>query len=157
MRNSAENVFDGIPAGPEESDLVRAYLAATDFAPGSRRGFAFDLRKLAAWFVEANSEPFYASRVTTRDVTDFRGYLRRDRALAVATVNRALVMVCRYFGWLTEQGRIAANPASGVKELRRQALAPKGLDRAQVRRLLREVDLRQDVRANAIFSLFLYT
>ena len=43
-----------------------------------------------------------------------------------------------------------------MKELRRQ-LAPKGLDRSQVRRLLREVELRQDIRAGAIFSLFLCT
>jgi site-specific recombinase XerD len=44
-----------------------------------------------------------------------------------------------------------------VKELRRQALAPKGLDRSQVRRLLREIELRQDVRAAAVFSLMLHT
>ena len=44
-----------------------------------------------------------------------------------------------------------------IKELRRQQLSPKGLDRAQVRRLLREIELRDDVRANAIFSLFLYS
>ena len=36
-------------------------------------------------------------------------------------------------------------------------LAPKGLDRNQVRRLLRDVELRQDVRAGAMFSLMLYT
>ena len=113
MKNSAENVFDGIPSGPDESDLVRAYLATTDWTPGSRRGFAFDLRKLAAWFVESNKEPFRVARVTTRDVTDFRDHLRREMALAVATVNRALVMVRRYFGWLAEQGHVPANPANG--------------------------------------------
>jgi site-specific recombinase XerD len=157
MKNPAENVFEGIRVGPEEADLVRAYLTATDFASGSRRGFIFDLRKLAAWFVEANKEPFRVGRVTTRDITDFRDHLRRDRGLAVATVNRALVMVRGYFGWLVQQSTIPASPASGVKELRRQALAPKGLERAQVRRLLREVELRQDVRANAIFHVLLYT
>jgi integrase/recombinase XerC len=157
MKDWAVNVFDGVPVGPEEADLVRAYLAATDFAPGSRRGFAFDLRKLATWFVDANKEPFRAARVTARDVADFREHLRRDRGLAVATVNRALVMIRRYFDWLAQQGHIPANPAKAVKELRRQALAPKGLERSQVRRLLREVELRQDVRANAIFSLMLYT
>src|SRR6185312_5814997 len=47
--------------------------------------------------------------------------------------------------------------AKKVKELRRVALAPKGLDRPQVRRLLREVELRQDARAAAVFSLMLYT
>ena len=35
-------------------------------------------------------------------------------------------------------------------------LAPKGLDRSQVRRLLREVELRGDVRAAAIFHVLLY-
>lgn len=157
MKNSAENVFEGIPVAPGEADLVTAYLTATDFAPGSRRGFAFDLRKLAAWFVDANKEPFRVARVTTRDVTDFREHLRREKGLAVATVNRALVMVRRYFGWLVEQGHLPANPAKAVKELRRQALAPKGLERPVVRRLLREVELRGDVRAGAIFSLLLYT
>jgi site-specific recombinase XerD len=44
-----------------------------------------------------------------------------------------------------------------VKELRRQVLAPKGLDRGQVRKLLREVELRQDVRAGAILHTFLYS
>ena len=43
-----------------------------------------------------------------------------------------------------------------VKELRRQELAPKGMERSNVRRLLREVQLREDVRANAIFTMFLY-
>ena len=56
-----------------------------------------------------------------------------------------------------EKGHIPANPAKPVKELRTQQLAPKGMGRADVRRLLREIELRQDVRANAIFHLFLYT
>ena len=56
-----------------------------------------------------------------------------------------------------ENGHLKANPAKPVKELRRQQLAPKGMERDEVRRLLREVELREDVRAGAIFSLFLYT
>jgi integrase len=81
MKNSEVNVFNGIPTGPDEADLVRAYLGTTDWTPGSRRGFAFDLRKLATWFVEAYREPFRVARVTTRDVTDFREHLRRDKGL----------------------------------------------------------------------------
>jgi site-specific recombinase XerD len=157
MKNWAENVFDGISVGPEEDDLVRSYLSTTDWTSGSRRGFIFDLRKLATWFVEANKEPFRVGRVTTRDVTDCRDYLRREKGLAVATVNRCLVMVRRFFGWLAEQGHVPTNPAKKVKELKRQTLAPKGMEQAQVRRLLREVELRQDVRANAVFHVLLYT
>jgi len=157
MKNSGDNVFRLCPVGPEEPSLVRAYLDGHDFAANSRRAVVQDLRKFAGWFSGANAEPFRVARVTTRDVTDFRDCLRRERNQAVTTINRALVTIRRFFGWLVENDHVPANPAKPVKELRRQQLAPKGLDRSQVRKLLREIELRADVRAGAIFSLFLYT
>lgn len=157
MKNWAENVFYGIPVGEQEPGLVQRFLTAHDFAPSTRRGIILDLCKLARRFSSANAEPFVLGRVTTRDVTDFREYLRRDKGQAVATVNRTLVVVRRFFGWLMQEGVVVSNPALPVKELRCQQLAPKGLDRTVVRRLLREIELRQDVRANALFHLFLYT
>ncbi len=155
--NWGDRVFEGIPVGADEEALVRAYLDAHDSSPNTRRAIRQDLRKLASWFAQANQEPFTVARVTIRDVSDCRDYPRREKGQAVSTVNRCLVIVRGYFGWLAEQGHIPANPAKKVKELRRQQRAPKGLDRSQVRRLLREIELRQDVRAGAIFSLFLYT
>lgn len=157
MKNSGENVFGDIPVGAEEPGLVSRFLDSHDFAPGTRRGIILDLRKLARWFTDANKEPFVVGRVTMRDVTDFREYLRRDRGQAVATVNRTLVMVRRFFGWLVDEGHFNSNPTKKVKELRRVQLVPKGLDRVEVRRLLREVELRQDIRAGAVFALLLYT
>jgi site-specific recombinase XerD len=157
VKNSAENVFDGIPAGADEAALFGAFLAADDFAAGTRKGFTLDLKKFAAWFAEVNREPFRVGRVTTRDVTDFREYLRREKGQAVATVNRALVALRRFFGWLAEKEHVPSNPVAGVKELRRAQLAPKGLQRDEVRKLLREVELRGDGRASAIFHLLLYT
>jgi integrase/recombinase XerC len=90
-------------------------------------------------------------------VTDFRNHLHRNQRQAVSSINRALVVIRRFFDWLVRQGNVELNPAKQVKELRRQPLAPKGLERPDVRRLLREIELRQDVRANAIFGLMLYT
>lgn len=106
--------------------------------------------------VERGGEPFNIERVTTRDISDFKTFLRRDKGQAVATVNRCLVSLRRFFGWLVDQGHISVNPGKPIKELRRQELAPKGLERQHVRRLLREVELRNDVRAAAIFNLFLF-
>jgi len=157
MKNSGDNVFRRCSVGPEEASLVRAYLDGHDLAANSRRAVIQDLRKFAGWFSGANAEPFRVGRVTTRDITDFRDCLRREKNQAVATINRALVTIRRFFAWLVENGHVPANPAKKVKELRRQQLAPKGLDRSQVRKLLREIELRQDIRAGAIFSLFLYT
>jgi len=157
MKNSGDSVFEGIPVGPEEGAIAASFLADHDFAADTRRAFTNNLKKFARWFSTANREPFTASRVTTRDVSDFRDHLRRERQQAVATVNRALMTLRKFFGWLVDKGHVASNPAKGVKELKRQALAPKGLDRSQVRKLLREVELRTDIRADAIFHLLLFT
>jgi integrase/recombinase XerC len=155
-KNWSDNVFRAIPVGPGEAALVASYLGDQDYAANSRRVVILNVRKFAAWFAQANAEPFRLKRVTTRDVTDFKDWLRRERGQAVTTVNIALVMLRRVFAWAVEQGHIPANPAKPVKELRRQQLAPKGMERADVRRLLREVELRHDIRAGAIFSVFLY-
>jgi site-specific recombinase XerD len=156
-QNWDDNVFHGLLVGQEEPSLVSAYLAGHDFSEHTRRAIRNDLRKFAHWFSQANREPFTVKRVTLRDVTDFRNHLHRDRRQAVASVNRALVTIRRFFDWLAREGHVEANPAKAVKELRRQPLAPKGLERADVRRLLREIELRHDVRAGAIFSLLLFT
>ena len=114
-------------------------------------------RNLPRWFVIANGERFNVTRTTTRDIADFKNHLRRDRGQAVATVNRCLVTLRRYFGWLIEHGHVVANPVKAVKELKRTVLAPRGLDRTEVRKLLREIELRDDIRAAAIFSVMLFT
>lgn len=157
MKNSGDNVFHGIPVGTEEGPLFVQFLDDNDYSSETRRAFTQDVRKFARWFSSANDERFTVSRVTMRDITDFRRNLRVDQGQAVATVNRCLVSIRRFLDWLVEQGHLDSNPAKKVKELRRQELAPNGLDRSQVRRLLREIELRQDVRASAIFHVFLYT
>lgn len=156
-QNTNDNVFRGLMVSEKEANLLATYLAQHDFSPNTRKAVVNDLRKFARWFTESNREPFNLTRVTTRDVIDFRAYLHREKKQAVASVNRALVLIRKFFDWAVAQGAVPTNPAKAVKELRRQVLAPKGLDRTDVRRLLREIELRQDIRGSAIFHLLLYT
>ena len=156
-KNWGDNVFDGIPVGNEVIPLANQFVQSTDYAADSLKAIGHDLRKFARWFTDANREPLAFERVTARDIADCRDHLRRDRGQASATVNRCLVTLRRFFGWLAENGHLDANPARKVKQLRKQELAPKGLERSQVRKLLREVELRTDIRAQAIFNLFLFT
>ena len=157
MKNPTDSDFDHQPVGEQEAALIDRFLTENDFSPNTRRAFAQDLGKFSNWFTNANREPFRIGRVTTGDVSSFKDHLRRDLQQAVSTVNRALVTVRRFFTWLIEEGHLTTNPAKKVKELKRQQLAPKGLERSQVRKLLREVELRGDIRADAIFNLFLFT
>jgi len=157
VKYSGDNVFGSILVGKDEPSLLAQFLNGNDFAANTRRAVVQDIKKFARWFSTANNEPFVVGRVTVRDVADFRDHGRRIQLWAVSTINRCLVTIRQFFKWLVDQGHLAANPAKKVKELRRQMLAPKGLERDRVRRLLREVELRQDVRATAIFSMFLWT
>ena len=150
-----DNVFQGIPVAGDEANLFALFLDAHDLALNSQKAYPQVMKKFGQWFTTANKEPLCMKRVTIRDMTDFRENLRREQGQAVSTVNRAIVTVRKFFGWLVDRGHIPTNPAKPFKELKQQALAPKGLDRADVRKLLREVELRQDTRSAAIFNFFL--
>ena len=158
MKNSGDNVFESIPVGQDEAALFNQFLAAHDFAVNSRKAMTTDLRKFASWFGNANHEPFKITRTTVADLTDFRDWLRREKKQAVATVNRCLVTLRRILRLACRSGTCRFKPCqAGQGASPPAALAPKGLDRSQVRRLLREAELRGDLRANAVFSLFLWT
>ncbi len=136
--------------------LVDGFLETRDYSPHTDRAIRSDLRKFAGWFESANNEPFDLTRVTVRDVADFREHLARVRRQSVATVNRALVSVRRFLGHLVRSGALPENPAESVRELRRMPTVPKGLTTGQVRKILREIELRQDRRAGAIIGLMLF-
>jgi len=156
-KNPEHNVFRNITIRPEQDVLFTKFLREQDMSHHTSEALIMDIRKFAKWFSTANSEPWDVGRVTVRDVADFREHLHREKRQAVATVNRCLASLRKYFKWLSSKDHITVNPTTGIKELRRQPLAPQGLTRAEVRKLLREVELRNDVRAKAVFSLVLYS
>lgn len=156
-KNYEHNVFKGILVRPNQEELFREFTQTLDVSSHTTEALVLDVRKFAKWFVSANKEPWDVERVTIRDITDFREYLRLEKKQAVSTINRNLASIRKYFKWLSHHDYISVNPTSTVKELKRQPLAPQGLTRSEVRKLLREVELRNDIRSKAIFSLVLYT
>ena len=136
--------------------LFAKFISVNDFAPNTVRALRLDFAKFVKWFEAANQEKYRDVRVTPRDVTDFRRHLRDDRRQAVATVNRCLVTLRRYFQFLAQKKMIDSNPAEGVKELRRVQGPPKAIERSKVRKLLREATVRNDRRGLAVLSIMLY-
>ena len=155
--NSEHNVFKGISIRPNQDVIFTEFLRDQDISRHTVSATIFDIRKFAKWFSNANHEAWDVGRVTSRDISDFREYLRKEKGQAVSTVNRNLASIKKYFKWLVGKGHIQSNPTVGIKEIRRQQLAPQGLSRPEVRKLLREIELRNDIRAKSIFSLMLYT
>jgi integrase/recombinase XerC len=140
---------------PNHASFER-FLDVNDFAPTSVRALRQDFKKFYSWFSAANQERYDDARVTPRDIADLRRHLREDRRQAVSTVNRCLVTLRRYVGFLAETGVIESSPCEGIKELRRVVGAPKAVERSKVRKLLREATVRHDYRGLAILSILLY-
>jgi integrase/recombinase XerC len=109
------------------------------------------------WHVPAEEDMDYFSLAHLEKMLINDAELRIEKQQASSTINRNLASIRKYFKWLSGKGHVKINPTIGVKELKRQPLAPQGLTRAEVRKILREVELRGDIRAKAIFSLILYT
>lgn len=137
--------------------LVDDFLSANDYSRHTDRAIRSDLSKFARWFTSANNERFDAGRITVRDVADFREHLSRVRHQSVATVNRCLVSIRGFLAHLVRSGALPENPADAVKELRRVPTVPRGLTTGQARKILREIELRQDRRAGGIMGLMLYS
>ncbi len=136
---------------------VEQYLAEKDFSSHTIRAVKSDLAKLVVWFEQANGERFDLKRITVRDVADFREHLQSVRRQSIATVNRALVSIRAFLGFLVKSGALpGGNPAESVKQLRRMVTVPRGLTVAQVRKVMREVELRHDLRSAAVLGLMLH-
>jgi len=132
------------------------FFAAQDYSPRTVEAYRSDVARFVSWFTTANGERFDLHRITSRDVADFREHLRGVRRLSVSTTNRALVSLRRFLGYLATEGVIQSNPAKSVREIRRVATAPKGLSTPQVRKIMREAEIRGDVRGAALLSLMLH-
>jgi hypothetical protein len=67
VKNSTDNVFEGIPVGAGEGDLFNRFLAAHDLSANSRRAFVQDRRMFARWFTCAkNTRDYLLQRSAAR-------------------------------------------------------------------------------------------
>lgn len=118
-----------------------------------------DWKKLATWSRQANGEPFDLARVVGREAVEFRAYLL-SAGQSPATVNRALTFLGEYARWSANLGEARAmlpSELAAVSPVGRQPLAPCGLSRPELRRFLKEVDVRASARDRAIVYLMLFT
>ena len=125
--NSEHNVFRGINITPKQEMIFSEFIECQDISEHTRQAIIMDIRKFAKWFNTANAEPWDIERVTSRDIIDFRNYLKTEKKQAVSTINRNLASIRKYFKWLYQQDHITDNPTLSIKELKKQPLAPQGL------------------------------
>jgi len=130
----------------EDLKLIANFVLEGDYADSTGLAMISDIKDFIRWYVKINKEKFNFQRVTTRDIVDYKNHCIEESNHAANTVNRKLATLRIFFKYLRTEGRIEKNPSDVVKNVARQPLAPRGLDRQQLRALLKEVDIRGKLR-----------
>jgi tyrosine recombinase XerC len=137
-------------------ELIEAYtrhlLAEKNLSAYTLRNYRADLRDFARYAEEEEGvSPLHIDR------NGFRRYLMRlkERGIATASASRKVSTVRGFFRWLVREGKLEANPLSGVSAPKRERRLPVVLSRDHLVALIESArgDTSQDVRNRALLEL----
>src|SRR5947199_9634259 len=90
-----------------------------DLAVASIRNYLSDLRHFIAWYETEREAQVYdcftPEGISTPALTSYRTYLQTVQRQKPASVNRSLISLKRYFGWVLQQHLISYDPSVAVK------------------------------------------
>ena len=134
-------------------EVLKALLDR-DYSENTRLAIFRDIKHFIEWYSNINQAPFSFEEVTERDVRDYRDQSQK-KELSSATINRRLSTLKQFFDFAIEMKHMDRNPSDRIKKLQRQALAPKGLTQSEARKLLKEVEVRGNMRDRCLIELML--
>ncbi len=132
-----------------------------DLASESIRNYLSDLRHFIAWYetgreAQANNS-FTPQGITTPALTRYRTYLQTVQRQKPASVNRSLISLKRYFGWVFQQHVIPYDPSVAVKLVGQEESAPRHLDDQEEQALVAAVTKVGTLRDRVLIVLLLHT
>ena len=150
--------------GEREFERFGGYLRdEQDLATDTVRNYLSDLRQFAA-FCEAtwaegeeDGESFSPSGVTTPTITLYRSHLKNALELKPASINRHLISIKRYFGWVTDEGLVSQDPAKAVKLVPRVIPPPRHLTDREEAALVAAVERYGSLRDRTLIVVGLHT
>ena len=136
-------------------DEFETHLKSRDRSAHSIRAYLSDVRLFAAWFAEQAGETFSPEAVTEYDVQAWRDEMEKKRK--PATINRRLAALSAFFEWARGKGIVKQDPAQYVHGVQQDTIAPKGLSKQDVRRILRQAKLNGTLRDLALLEFLAAT
>lgn len=152
------------PSAQSALDTYQHHLRDdVDLQPATVRNYVSDLQHFMAWCEGLWSEgqeavqPFALEQVATPTLTRYREYLQQTLQLKPATINRHLVSLKRYFGWVVDQALIARNPASVVKLVPQTTRSARHLTDHEEAALVAAAENSGQLRDRTLIILMLHT
>lgn len=126
----------------------KKHLKETDRG-SSVRSYVGDVQRFSDWLVNKFGSANIQA-VSPLDIVQYRQELQ-DKCKSPSTINRALIAIRIFFGWLVREKVIRDNPADGIKQVAvASKTQPKWLDRSQQAALVRAVRTGGHARDHAI-------
>jgi len=120
-----------------------------------------DLTQFVVWWEQTRRRAFDPMLLRYEDLRDWRLARQRDDGADPATINRGLASLRGYCQWATLSHLLTENPATDIKDVPTDPLAPRSLPTKAVDALLRVVRAEQHsllrARNEALLALLVYT
>jgi len=121
-----------------DNDLLtrfEKYLMKLGLSPATVVNYLADMRGVARWCVESG-RGYSLLNLTTEDVRTYCQYLRGERGLSPATVNRHLQAIRKFCDFARQVNLMESNPAAEVRPIRVPPTSRRALDADEIARLL---------------------
>ena len=117
----------------------KKYLMKQDLSERTVKGYLDDLRFFSEWHEEIQNKKINWTKIKSFDLQTFREYLVTGKRQKVASVNRRIQALKRFFGWAYSDKLIKGeNPVEHLRFMRRQTpRQPYSLTKTEVHHLLR--------------------
>ena len=129
-------------------------------APATLKVIRHDLAHFVAWWQSHRRRTFDPALLRHEDLRDWRVARQRDDGAAPATINRGLASLRGYCRWALAGHLLLENPATEVRDVPTEPLAPRSLPVEAIDALLRAAHAEQNailrVRDEALLALLVY-
>src|SRR2546428_5174956 len=137
-----------------------AFLQTKRRAPATVKVVRHDLAHFVTWWEGTRRRTFDPASLRHEDLRDWRTVRQRDDGAAPATINRGLASLRGYCRWALARHLLLENPATEVKDVPTEPLAPRSLPAEAIDALLRAARTEQNAilraRNEAILALLIY-
>ena len=137
-----------------------AFLQTKRRAPATVKVVRHDLAHFVTWWEGTRRRTFDPASLRHEDLRDWRTVHQRDEGAAPATINRGLASLRGYCRWALARHLLLENPATEVKDVPTEPLAPRSLPAEAIDALLWVARAEQNgilrARDEALLALLIY-
>ncbi len=137
-----------------------AFLQTKRRAPATVKVVRHDLAHFVTWWEGTRRRTFDPASLRHEDLRDWRTVRQRDEGAAPATINCGLASLRGYCRWALARHLLLENPATEVKDVPTEPLAPRSLPAEAIDALLCVARAEQNgilrARDEALLALLIY-